>query len=351
MNGGASNQQSLVEQALMQPSGKDPKTGIKLPSTNRQANRFADAYLEPEYESIKAINKTMPKPSPINLLIPVVLPTPPFYLKGNMSAAQWNTFRANWPMYVADTYAAQQKQINDARDSLNHKPRLLTDTFWVVYITDAYRSPSDPTDKNIAWGWTFPPGTDCDLQASAIFSQSLIWFFRNFDVHKNTAYTPPAAEGQPESLVALWKALQANGWTKGVADGNLATAMVTVHEVAHQLLNAFKAKSGRDANGHHNSMLVDYWNAPNVGDGAPGSGKADPNNNALPDPYWTPRVSVMIGKEGVGVPWCNLNQEVPPLGDQDVKSGANMGPFDMFYFDPRDIADMRKRVSCPGPQQ
>jgi hypothetical protein len=165
--------------------------GQMSPTTNRQGNRFADAFIEPEYLQINGgggapgVNATTLPP------LPVTLDPITGEVSQNGEDALWTS-----------------------RDSKN----LDQPTFWVVYIGDTYTKINlDPI-----WGFAVNATSDPNnatgtnaFQASVIFRAQL--------------------EGG--LLIAQAPALQREGSEK-----------VAVHEVAHQILTL--GANGLDKNGH-----------------------------------------------------------------------------------------------------
>jgi len=248
-------------------SGQDSADMRKLMqagTTNRQSNRFADAYLEPEYASINNANINKNKPQPRN---------PRLNVNANSSIN-----------------AQQEGEINAARDSSN----LEKNTFWVVYVTDVYLTPTDGL-----WGITSNKFTQTPYDASVIFSNDMI-----------RALTPEA--------------------------GKVAIGKVAVHEVGHQILLALKP-GGADNSGHRGTGCKNVNNRA-VGDVADYYRASEDKKRG---PQWVKTVNIM-SPDGQLVP---MNNDAAALPNEP---GATAGPFDMFYFYSLDIAAMRRRVASPG---
>jgi len=168
-------------------------------STNRQSNRFADAFLEPKY--ITLLNRTPPNTGGI-----FVHPT------------------------TGDLGANQEAFILAGRGSAHVE----TPTFWVVYTTDTFSVvnqrpipgsslPAHTTTRGGQLdGFTLNQNSKAKYQASVILTTDIM--------HPLSIWTPLGAAKQTE-----------------------AAEKTAVHEIAHQLLAP--GGDGADNNGHRGTVL------------------------------------------------------------------------------------------------
>jgi len=223
--------------------------GLMGGGVNRQTNRFADAYLEPEYNELAAHDTSDP-PS-----------DGPFQMLAN-----------------GQPHPAVEAAIDQHRQSKNYESPL----FWVVYLTDSYRSPA----PNAVFGYTYNRFAAAKYEVSLVFTQDIAQFF------------PPQ-------------------------DAPTACEKTAVHEVGHQLL----ALGGpfADREGHRGKFTNPQTGAGSLGlyYRAPVAGKRSQ--------HWEAIVNIM-SPDAI---------QVPMNSDAQLYGGSG-GPIDRYYFHPLDVAEMRE---------
>jgi hypothetical protein len=246
------------------PAGIADTTYLTAGTTNRQQNRYADAYIEPRYD--------VPAPAQ---------PVPPADATDLISAVSGN---------------------NPRRTTTG------TSEFWVVYLTTAYNgTPAKTPSGQTAIPAGVTPNAKGDppyqFNGNLAFKASFIFI---------------------DGLNALYN---------NAADVAKAAAKTAVHEIGHQLLKPGGA--GADPRGHRGTdhdtggdiQIDKYLNALN----------GVTKTHALNTPAKVLSFIASWSKRGVNI----MNQEA----NRVPLDNPNLGPFDLFYFSPVDVAKLRRIVN------